>query len=148
MPDLNSITFSVKAANDAHVLLSEEVATSFQQNRYVEVVLGGWSNEESIIRVLHQDSKIQYPEDKVPTPNILDARSYRDFWISWDQNMVKVGKGLAVGQRMIMKKSNLSNLNIRHIRIWNGYGSGGVWMTNGGIVTLTLGITKHINRVS
>ena len=122
---MNSITFSVKAENDAHVLLSGEVARNVRGNQYIEVVLGGWSNGGSIIRVGNQNWK-----ERIATPNILDAGSYRDFWVSWDQHVVKVGRGLAVGQQMFLEESYPSTLNVKHLGIWNGYGSGGAWMIN------------------
>ncbi len=118
--EMNSIIFSVKAGNDAHILLSEEAARRVHDDKYAEIVLGGWSGTKSIIRLGNQNA-----HNTVDTPNILDATSYREFWLSWDHNMVKVGRGLHVGQEVFMEKRY--PFNIKHMSVWNGFGSPGAW---------------------
>ena len=43
-----SITFTVRANNDAHVLLQKDRFD--YTNNVVEIVIGGWSNTKSVIR--------------------------------------------------------------------------------------------------
>ncbi len=119
-----SITFSVKTRNDAHILLSLEGAT------HVEVMLGRGNNTDSVIGN-------QNGSKTVRTEGILDPWSYQDFWISWDQNIIKVGQGSDVQQCMFMEKDyNPVSLNFKHMGVWNGFGSPGVWKINAGEFTL------------
>ncbi len=120
------IRFTVKTGNDATLLFSERLATSISYNadfEYVQVLLGGWGNAWSNIRL---GTMIGEP-GRVSTPNILDNFMYKQFWISWADNIMKVGHGLSIGGDIIMQKAYPSTTDIKYLALWNGWGSGGRW---------------------
>ena len=112
---MSSILVRVKAGNNAFVLLSQQEAKDIQDNKYVEIGLGVLGNQKSVIRV-----GIQSGADLVDTPNILDASTYRDFWVSWDYYTVKIGYGLNVGQYVFMENGYPSTLIVKEMGSWNG----------------------------
>ena len=108
---MNNITLSVKGANDALILLSEETVDNITTNHFMEVVLGGWTNTQSKIRVGEWDSA----DNLVSTPSLLDENEFRNFWMSWDSSLSKVGNGFDIGQQEIMQASYPSTTNVHYL---------------------------------
>lgn len=54
----------------------------------LEVFLGGWGNEKSVIR--KNRSKPEVAEEA--TPGILNASQFKGFWIRWTDNVITVGR--------------------------------------------------------
>ncbi len=140
----SNVTFQVKAKNDAHILLSEEHPNNMTSD-YVEIVLGGWDNSKSIIRVGNMIEEQIYG-GMVQTSHLLSADNFRAFWISWAHSVIQVGKGLSVGENMFMAKNYnsvqqqiecqkhpmgkdyTSPISIIYMSVWNGFGSSGSWI--------------------
>merc|ERR1711915_890096 len=89
--------FQVRGQTDAHVLFSEEGCNNCECpdcNGY-EIVIGGWSNTQSVIR----DAKQTQNHAVTSTPDILSPEEYREFYISLrkegtgDQKKINVGVG-------------------------------------------------------
>ena len=59
---------------------------------------------------MFQDSSWTESRD---THNILSESEFRDFWISWKDNRIAMGKGLIVGQDEQISKSD--SLNGYHV---------------------------------
>ncbi len=67
---------------------------------------------------------------------LLDENTFRDFWMSWSDGVVRVGKGLQVGQDVIHEDGNPNNklekaypstIDINYLALFNGYGADGDW---------------------
>lgn len=71
------VNFKVRAAHDAHIALTSGPSES--DDNMVEVFIGGWSNQKSVIR-----RNKQKPEKaEADTPNVLNGGEFRGFWIRW-----------------------------------------------------------------
>lgn len=53
----------------------------------LEVFIGGWSNQKSVIR--RNRTKPDVAEQA--TPNVLTAGEFRGFWVRWTDNVLCVG---------------------------------------------------------
>ena len=88
---LTSIVFAVKTKSDAHVGLN------FGEKDRWEIVLGGWNNTRSCIRLAMQKDEI-ISANHCPLSN----ERFKSFWISWIDQSVQVGQGPQVGENMFM----------------------------------------------
>lgn len=80
-----TLRFQVKAAHDAHVALTSGAE---ETDPMVEVFIGGWEGAASAVRFKKADDLV-----KVDTPDILSEEEYREFWIAFDHDEIRVGKG-------------------------------------------------------
>nr|AAF65551.1 farnesoic acid o-methyltransferase [Panulirus interruptus] len=78
------LRFKVKTAHDAHVALTSGAE---ETDPIVEVFIGAWEGAASAIRFKKADDLA-----KVDTPDILNEEEYREFWITFDNDEVRVGK--------------------------------------------------------
>eukprot|EP00058_Branchiostoma_floridae_P026175 XP_002611665.1 hypothetical protein BRAFLDRAFT_117103 [Branchiostoma floridae] len=79
-------TFDVQANNDVHVGLSSQ---SQDLDDMYEIVIGGWSNTQSVIRRSKQGNNLV----TVSTSGIISPTEYRKFWITWSSDgTIAVGK--------------------------------------------------------
>ncbi|XP_019613501.1 PREDICTED: thyroid peroxidase-like [Branchiostoma belcheri] len=80
-------TFQVSAYKAAHIGLSPE---NHDVTNMYEIVIGGWSNTKSAIRLGKQGET----RALVSTPGIISATEYRTFWINLaPDGTISVGKG-------------------------------------------------------
>lgn len=114
-----SIHFTVKAANDAHVALSE--GPSIENNVY-EIFIGGWGNAKSAIR------RNREKPDKaiVETPNILSADESKGFWIRWNGGNIAVGR--AGEADPFLSWEDPEPFPVTHYGICTGWGATGQWV--------------------
>jgi hypothetical protein len=91
-----SLVFHLKIATDAYLALTPTKGN--YDGKIYEIVIGAFSNTCSIIRVAKQDNMVASGS----SPNILDADSFRPFWISWSNNNIIVGKGAVVGDDILV----------------------------------------------
>ncbi|CAH1779588.1 unnamed protein product [Owenia fusiformis] len=89
-------TFEVKAWLEVRLLLSEIYGRS--DNKVYEIGLGVRGNQASSISTIALGSK----GVEVPTQSILNGNEYRQFWISWANGNVQVGRGSVRGQNTFM----------------------------------------------
>lgn len=61
----------------------------------------------------------------VNTPKILDASTFRSFWISWEDGSIVVGQGNVVGQNVIMKYTDATPSRVNYIALsgWDAPGT-------------------------
>ena len=90
-PYREAISFAVQGKNDAILALSDSMDNPVES---YEVVIGGYGNRRSVIRSAIQRSPKVFAE----TPKIMSADQFREFWISWFNNEVRVGTGTVLGQ--------------------------------------------------
>ena len=117
--DRSSWSFKVKASNDAHVAL---MSTQNLSDPLYEIVLGGWSNNKSCIRLK--------PQGHCLSPRygaVLDNETYSLFWISWANGRISVGLLEVVGENTIMTYQHSNPYDVRFLAIMTGFGSAGEW---------------------
>ena len=96
--DRNHIIFRIKAASDAHILLTDEVN---DYTKGYELIIGGWDNSQSAIKIPpHSGGTIVI---EVPTPDILSANEWRTFWVTYDHGLIETGSGSDVGANIILQ---------------------------------------------
>ncbi|XP_019641105.1 PREDICTED: fibrillin-1-like [Branchiostoma belcheri] len=120
-PDIlgSPFKFTVKARNDAYIGLSPY---NHDYNPMYEIVLGGWSNQWSVIRRRKQGPNLV----EVRTPGILSASVNRGFWVTWSRDgTISVGK---MGEtHSFMQWRDPVPVPIRHVGYSTGWGSSGYW---------------------
>ncbi len=120
----NHIRLAIKADKSAFILLSAKPAKSINQNNYfkfIELLIGGWLNTKSIIRVGNMESS----NGATNTPNILKPHSFIHIWVSWDNNFIRVGRGFIIHENVFMARRYPGSINVKYLALFKGYGSGG-----------------------
>ncbi|XP_019631561.1 PREDICTED: fibrillin-1-like [Branchiostoma belcheri] len=112
-------TFEVQADHSVHVALSAQ-----RQNLgdMYEIVIGGWSNGQSVIR----RSMRGHSHAVESTPGINSPTEYRTFWITWSSDgTIAVGRG---GETQpFMQWRDPDPLPIAYAGYSTGWGSTGRW---------------------
>jgi len=112
-----TLRFQVKAAHDAHVALT---SGPNETDPMLEVFLGGWDGAASAIRFKKGDDLV-----KVDTPDILTESEYREFWIAFDHDEIRVGK--AGEWDPLMMCPIPEPFDITHFGYSTGWGAQGWW---------------------
>lgn len=114
----NQFRFDVLACHDVHINLSPEKGSV-----YYEVVIGGWNNTKSVIRMggahMHE-----YQET-----GIVGCQQWRQFWVSWTESTIRVGKADTF-TNTFLEWHDQSFVGINHLSFSTGYGSEGFWAFN------------------
>ena len=139
--DTGAITFSVRAANDAHIgfFETQDGLTDTQcdgsdgcddpAGPQYEIILCGWGGASSTIR-----SETQSPRDggSIPlqdTTGMITADDFRQFWASAVNGLVRVGAGNLVGSNVIMQWQDPDAfLHVRWAGVATGWGAEGDWV--------------------
>jgi len=147
-----TLFFKVRASNDAHIKLG-----CFRDNIdiFYEIVLGGWGNQRSVMRPIHNSNAANGPDGAVrQTPNILSGNEDRDFWIATDgaTNTIRVGRGTDPTQGEFMSWANPpsfpwtgSDRTPLCFQFRTGWGSTGTWS---GIRNTRTSIQQNIDSYS
>ncbi|XP_072017442.1 uncharacterized protein [Amphiura filiformis] len=112
-----SFTFRVRASNDVHIALSP--INGDAQSMY-EIVIGGWGKRTSAIRLCKQCTVQAHAE----TPAILNATEYREFRVSFGNDLVEVSRAR---DAPFMSFQNTGSINVNYVGISTGFGSDGSW---------------------
>lgn len=120
--ETTSMVFKVRASNDAHILLMHDKA-DIDRNIF-EIVIGAGTNSFSTLRTerLKKDvaTKSHHP---------LCYYVQRYFWVSWELNTIKVGKGRQVGTEGFLSYAATSGLKaVNYIAVSTGWGASGDWV--------------------
>ena len=88
-------------------------------------MLAGWSNTQSVIRDEQQGPALAttFHQD-----GPLDCKLMRQFWVSWDQGVIRVGTGLIVDVNEFISYANTSLTQVQHVALATGWGAIGKWM--------------------
>jgi len=123
-PSKFCVRFTAQGSNDAHILLSTQSGVERISEAY-EIVLGGWGNTKSVIRVGTQGTvRDTFPLNPNVHGNVMNAKEARPFWISFVDGELSVGRGRACYDDTIMTttlltsgphKSKFYYSNIRHV---------------------------------
>ena len=114
--------------HDARIALAP--TTNFTSLMY-DAALAGWSNATSVVRtVLGDNIKTVDSNDE---SNIVSCTEFRDFWVSWTDNHIKSGKGLVVGQDILLAydDSHSPACEVNFIGIITDFGLSGTWIIYG-----------------
>lgn len=121
-----SLTFQVKACNDAHIALSQDKGVD-SRNTY-EVVIGGWSGRRSVIR----DCKQCAYKARSNKRQTVNCKTYLPFWIGWENGIIRVGTGNVVGNGQFMMWNDAGPHDVNYVAVSTGFGSNGDWKFNVG----------------
>lgn len=122
-----SITFQVMACNDAHIALSQ--SKGVDTNNTYEIVIGGWSDQRSVIRDCKQCAHMDTTYNMA---HPIDCNKYLPFWISWANNIIRVGTGSIVGKSQFMMWNDTAPHDVNYVAVATAWGSPGHWQFNVG----------------
>lgn len=111
--------FLVLACHDVHINMSPR-----EGEVYYEAVLGGWNNTMSVIRLANVHMQ-EYLET-----GIVHCNEFRQFWISWTEATIRVGKGTELFQSTFLEWNDSNFAGVNHLSFSCGYGSYGIWAFN------------------
>jgi len=115
-----SITFTVRANNDAHVGF---FSSSKSLSEVYEIVIGGWANSWSVIRESNQGAN----QVSAPTSQIVSGNEDREFWASADNGLVQFGRGNIVGQEVVLSWQDPNPHEVVYVGVMTGWGAEGDW---------------------
>ncbi|XP_072019677.1 uncharacterized protein [Amphiura filiformis] len=115
---VTAVTFKLRANNDGHIALSDE---RVDKDELIEIVLGGWKNNKSVIRSCKQCS----PLAEASTPDLLMSPTEdKHFYVTFEGSVINVG---IVGMAPILTHQFDEEPTINFIGISTGWGSTGQW---------------------
>ncbi|CAH1794507.1 unnamed protein product [Owenia fusiformis] len=120
--DRVGVQFEIQACNDAHIALESKPSVVGVPQAY-EIVLGGWSNTRSVIR----DGKQGTEKVTVDTPNLLNCTVFLPFWVTWQNGIIRVGKGFSYGRNLLMEWQDTTPKPVTVISVATGWGSTANW---------------------
>jgi Farnesoic acid 0-methyl transferase len=125
IPKDDRLSFSVKGCNDAHIMTQTVPGSTV--DKHFEIVIGGWTNTRSAIRSRRGGSELVGYEEV----GIMACDEYRQFWISWRNGTLEVGKNAVYTQSFMlyrMSEVEASNTSIIAVSFASGFGSEGDWI--------------------
>ncbi|XP_071150572.1 C3 and PZP-like alpha-2-macroglobulin domain-containing protein 8 [Mytilus edulis] len=122
---ITTLTFEAKACRDANTIMSNSDNGNSSKPIY-EFIIGGWENQKSAILRRNDDSLTKSSQQVVifNTPDICKCDEYRQFWISANNGVLMMGKGLIVGINVIAEWTDPDPFTVKSIGIitWGGIG--------------------------
>lgn len=73
----------------------------------------------------HMDTNVQ-------TNHPIDCSKYTPFWVSWTNNVIKVGKGNDVGKQQFMSWNDTAPHDVNYVAFSTGFGASGKWKVTRG----------------
>ncbi|XP_013188721.2 uncharacterized protein LOC106133515 isoform X1 [Amyelois transitella] len=113
-----SVTFKVRAANDAHIALTMGPQES---DPMYEVFIGGWGNTKSVIR----RNRTKPDKVEIETPQILNGGEFRGFWVRWDGGIISAGRENEVIP--FISWTDPEPFPIGFVGVCTGWGASGTW---------------------
>ena len=77
--------------------------------------------------------------------NLLDANNYKPFWISWEDNTIRVGRGYFYGQELLAEATDPNPRLITALGFSTGYQNSGQWQFDEDLGNILF--TKMLNTV-
>ncbi|XP_053397256.1 uncharacterized protein LOC128556372 [Mercenaria mercenaria] len=121
------ISFQVKCEKNAYILLQEHRYD--YKNLAVEIILG--TSENMAISISDKQSRRQ---TWCRRPNIVSNDEYRYFWISWENNVVRVGRGDTPNIKRFPCSERIACV-VNYVSIGTAYHTKGYWKFNTGTPT-------------
>lgn len=135
--DRRQFNFEVRSCHGA--LLSFATFVNDAEESVVEVGLGVENNEKSFIQIAGSSSF------ETSTPNLLHCDDMRAFWISWDDEYIKVGRGSLVDEQIFMNLRDPNRDSFNAIIIHSIKSSSAVWQVfeNSGVMVIVDTPNEH-----
>lgn len=126
--DNGSLEFLVQAANDAHIALgpSSDQSCGRVLPEHYEIVLGGWANSKSVMRLESGSSDIAVEF----IGRVLDMSHYRKFKITWDASILKVEQWSGYDEWSEMMQIDRDGRSIDRAMVMTGWGATALWKTS------------------
>ena len=118
------IVFTVRAKTAACLGFFSE-----SQDKLYEIVIGGWSNTQSVIQRVTIDNTQYY--NLTATPNILNSNEDRPFWADAKNGLIRLGSGNIIGNEIILQCQDNQLLDPSYVGFRTSWGSSGVWKYKG-----------------
>ena len=117
----NFMTFNLRAKEDAHLLLAEylHVKSNLAHEIRFGELNGMW------IRVYHPDGTLCSEHSET---GLVDENSYKPFWVSWEEQRIRVGKGLVTGERTLTTCEAATTLSVNAFSIDSGEQNVATWV--------------------
>ena len=64
---------------------------------------------------------------KITNQMALNCETYRKFWVSWKDSLIRSGKGHIVGEKLLVEYKDPVVRHIRSIKLTTGWGQVGDW---------------------
>jgi len=115
-----SVSFSVCCGHDAHVCFTEGPS---EGNPMVEVLIGGWDNQESAIRVNKEDDVV-----KLETPDELQCEHPKLYTVDFKEGRVSVKR--QGDNEPFMEWTDPAGFKPNYFGYRTGWGATGKWKIN------------------
>ena len=128
----SSIVFGVKGTRDAHVGLFSDIKSSFINEPFYEIFIGGSLNTRLGIRKagLLGSSTITI----VTSSNVLSSSELRFFWLTWANHNFSFGTGEVIGQQTLYNQHDLTSpMEINHLALASYHGLSHTWKYHNGL---------------
>ena len=120
--------FKVKACTDVHVFMSSSQFMAYTYP-FHNVVIGGSNGDKIFLRHV-RDGKYYSLKEGTAVDDLLNCLNYREFWVTWRNATLKVGRGLIEGENqldaLLLQSSHV--IDVRGIGIMTSHGSNGQWL--------------------
>ncbi|XP_052675027.1 uncharacterized protein LOC128156779 [Crassostrea angulata] len=115
----SAFSFQVSAQHDAHVAL---MSTDNTAGPLYEIVIGGWGNTQSCIRLgKQQECKRTY------FGPVVNSYTYTHFWVSWANGVISLGRSETVNQTKLIDFTHTDPYPVNFLAVMTGFGSTGNW---------------------
>ena len=115
-----SVQFWVIARHDVHVTLSSDKASTDN----IEISIGESGDTISVLRSAH-GQRIEDALDVSRVPGRLHDYAWKPFWITWENDYIKVGEGRQIGRNTFLRGH--STQDIYYFGMSTGNGAFGNW---------------------
>ena len=120
--EISNITFKVKGPRDARVGLFADIKSSFIGEPFYEIIIGGWGRTKCALRKIGATGKLITISD-VNVDGYISAEAFSTFWISWADNIIKLGWGATVGKGLLYSyPDNAAPMEINYLAFGALYG--------------------------
>ena len=128
-PHVQPFRFAVQACHNVNVFLSGSAVLD-SNYPFHNVVIGGENGAKIFIRHVSDGISYQSRTDGLEVSDLLFCLSYQEFWVTWSNGSVKVGRGLIENQSELDSWSlyhDTQHIKIKSLAVMTSYGSSGQW---------------------
>lgn len=113
-------TIDFKGPSNCHIAL---LPHKIEKAPITEIILGGWNNTKSVVRVNMEKDKERV---KVDTPNLLSANNFTNFYIKWGKKRLTVRQNGPNGN-VLMDAADVINFPVYYLGVRTAWGATGKW---------------------
>lgn len=120
--DHGAMTVEFKGPSNCHIGL---MSVRAEDRPLTEIILGGWDNTASVIRV-NRESPDRVRQE---TPRLLNAQSFTKFYIRWANGSLWVRRDNEKGP-IVIEGKDCCNFLVKYVAFRSGWGARGQWRVN------------------